>query len=130
MREKLVIFILLGVMVCLVPLYVLGQEVSATVEELKSELQEEGISEEDVAAIEEPAKEMLEAGATKEDIKGTVGDLLGEGVEGEDLKRSMDSMSELVKDGATEIPTEWPAAPDEEPAAPSDWRIPRPPPAQ
>jgi len=66
---------------------------------LSIELQKAGVSPRDIKGVGKPVKSMLNNGATKEDIKLVILDLTRNEVHGKDLKKSINSMNDLVNDG-------------------------------
>jgi len=93
------IFLCLAVLLLWTLSYAQTQDVASELKELKTELQQKGLTQADIVAVEKPVKEMLSQGANKEDIKKTLVDLSSKGVTGGDLKASASSMSGLVKSG-------------------------------
>lgn len=79
---------------------VVAQDAAATVKELGNELQQSGVvAQGEVETIQAPLKNMLEKGASKDELKGVVTELSKSEVKGEDLKKAVDSMNDLVNDG-------------------------------
>lgn len=79
---------------------VVAQDAAATAKELGDEFQQSGaLAQSEVEAIQAPLKNMIEKGATKEQLQGVITDLSNKEVKGEDLKKAVDSMNDLVNEG-------------------------------
>ncbi|MDD5614398.1 MAG: hypothetical protein PHQ54_04940, partial [Candidatus Omnitrophica bacterium] len=66
-----------------------ADDVSADFTELKSDLENAGISAKDAAGLKRPVTEMLKNGAKKEDLKKVISDLSSKGLKGKDLSGSV-----------------------------------------
>lgn len=71
--------------------------------EIKQELQAKGLASAEIDEAKGPIVEMLGKGATKDEIVKPALDLSNNGVGGRDLKLSLDSMNDLVKNGKSPL---------------------------
>lgn len=76
-----------------------GEDATTAFGQLKAELENKGMHLKDINNAAKPIKEMLSKGATKEELKKVMLDLKEKEVTGKDLKESLNSMNDLVKDG-------------------------------
>lgn len=77
-----------------------AEDAASTVNQLSSELQQSGaVTQNEADAIKPELKNMVEKGASKEELKNVVTELSHKGVKGDDLKKSVRSMNDLVKQG-------------------------------
>lgn len=74
-------------------------EVNAAYEQLKSELQEKGVDAKEIVDSAKPIKDLLAQGVKKDELKKFVLDLFNKKVDQAAFKSSLDSVSELMKDG-------------------------------
>ena len=103
MKKIFIFSLLLGTLLSLAvaPAGAEDKDTATALSELKTELQQKGVSQEEVKSIEQPLKNMLNKGANKNDLKNTVTDLSNSGLKGNDLKTSVNSMNDLVNSGET-----------------------------
>lgn len=97
-------FFLTGLLLCCMILLMVSATYGAentekALDNLQSELREEGMSVSDISGIKKPVKEMLKKGANKDELRAVLLDLSKNGVKGKDLKSSVDSMDNLIKSG-------------------------------
>lgn len=74
-------------------------DINTEISQLKTELENNGVSPEDIKTIEKPTMEMLKKGAKREDLRNTIVGFSKKGIKGKELKNSINAMNELVKDG-------------------------------
>lgn len=71
----------------------------STLEQLKSELKKEGVSDEFIKVTEDSVKKMISSAASTTDIKTVLLDLWKEGVKARALKNAVAAVAELVASG-------------------------------
>jgi hypothetical protein len=100
MKKLWVIGIMIGLVgfLALAPAYA-AEDTEKSFNEIKQDLQKNGLLAEEIDEAKGPIVEMLEKGATKEEIEKPLLDLSSNGVGGIDFKASADSMNDLVKSG-------------------------------
>ncbi|MDD5166012.1 MAG: hypothetical protein PHQ57_01320 [Candidatus Omnitrophica bacterium] len=98
-KNILVIIAVFIIFVSAIILPVYCQTVDNTFEQLKSELQKEGVSDEFIKSTGNSVKKMLASAAPAADIKTVLLDLWSEGVKGRALKNAVAAVAELVGSG-------------------------------
>jgi uncharacterized protein YdgA (DUF945 family) len=100
MKKFWVIGIIIGLagFLALTPAYA-AEDTEKSFNEIKEDLQKNGLTTEEINEAKGPIVEMLEKGATKEEIEKPLLDLSKNEVKGKDFKASVDSMNDLVKSG-------------------------------
>ena len=100
MKRLFIVGIVMGFasFLALTPVYA-AMDTDKTFNEIKADLQKNGVVDEDINGVKKSVGEMLEKGATKDEIEKPLGDLSKNGVKGKDFKKSVDSMNDIVRKG-------------------------------